>query len=74
MKYVKNFNKKLIKKGGKLRLLKYDDPFNYFTIGDFHPKLGWEIIPKGYGGHRYKGDLMYLDLSDFPGNYELLME
>jgi len=74
MRYVKNFNRNSIKEGVKLRRLEEDSHFSYFTIGKFYPEFGWEIKPKGYGGHRYTGVLMYLRIIDFPGDYELLIE
>ena len=74
MSYIKNFNRNSIKKGVKLRLLGSDNNFTYYTIGDFYPEFGWEIKPKGFSGRRYKGDLLYIRPSDFPGNYELFIE
>jgi len=74
MRYIKNFNRNSIKKGVKLRLLEDDNHFSYFTIGDFYPEFGWEIKPKGHGGIRYTGNLLYIRPFDFPGDYELLSE
>lgn len=74
MKYERNFKFKSLKKGARLRLLNDDNKYDYFTIGTYDPKFGWELKPEGHPGLRFTGNLIFVRDSDFPGDYELEVE
>ncbi len=74
MPYTKDFSVSSIKKGSKVRRLINEDEYEYYVVGNFYPKFGFELRPSGRNTYAIDGILLYLRPDSIPSSsFEMQM-